>query len=72
MANDEHDNGRPPETAENGASGHCATCGTRLAPGRWHPTIGHTDTDGAYRIIRFCSDECRDDWRTTHEESEDT
>lgn len=57
-----------PETADDDGDERCETCGTRLSSGSWHPTIGHTDADGAYRIVRFCSDACREEWHATHEE----
>ncbi len=49
---------------------HCGTCGTRLDAGSWHPTVGQTDPDGTYRILRFCSDECRRRWDTTRNDHE--
>ncbi|WP_436346431.1 DUF7576 family protein [Natronorubrum sp. FCH18a] len=65
------DNG-PPSTAETSDSpDRCATCGTSLDPGSWHPTVGYTDSDGTYRIVRFCSDACHHEWRTSREETGD-
>lgn len=42
----------------------CAVCGRRLDPGTWHPTVGDTDTDGTYRIVRFCSEDCHQTWNS--------
>lgn len=61
----------PSATAASGSPDRCATCGTSLEPGDWHPTVGYTDPDGTYRIDRFCSDACRDEWRATLEGADD-
>lgn len=57
----------PPDPPEDGAGNRCTNCGTRLDPGAWHPTIGYTDADGIYRIVRFCTEACRDEWLAAHE-----
>ncbi|WP_425600928.1 DUF7576 family protein [Haloterrigena alkaliphila] len=64
------DDGDPSAPAASGAPDRCATCGTTLDPGRWHPTVGWTDSDGTYRIARFCSEACRDEWRPSRDDAD--
>lgn len=65
--NDETGTDVPPDSTGDGAGDRCANCGAQLDSGDWHPTIGHTDDDGTYRIVRFCSEACRDEWLAAHE-----
>lgn len=58
----------PPDLSSGETGDCCANCGARLDPGDWHPTLGHTDADGTYRIVRFCSEACRDEWRAAHDD----
>lgn len=68
----EHETERSPDSGRNGTPARCAACGARLDAGDWHPTVGHTDPNETYQIVRFCSGECRDEWRTTPEERDET
>ena len=65
MADDDQDTGLPSDAAESDPLAYCATCMTGLNSGSWHPTISHTDQDETYHIVRFCSDECREEWCST-------
>lgn len=67
MGEDERDDGWAPGGAR-GTPTRCAICGAHLDPGTWHPTVGHTEPGGMYRIVRFCSDECHDAWTPEREE----
>ena len=63
---DERDAGRSQtDESEREVLDRCAACGTQLPAESWHPTLGCTD-DESYRLVRFCSDRCRDDWRESH------
>lgn len=68
MVDDGRGDDSSPESAESSTPDHCAVCRTRLDRGAWHPTVGHTGPDGRYRIVRFCSADCRDGWRSAHED----
>lgn len=71
MGSDELDENFPSDADGDGAPTRCVTCRTRLDQGVWHPTVGHTDSSGTYRIVRFCNDECREEWRTSREEPDE-
>ncbi|WP_126663938.1 DUF7576 family protein [Haloterrigena salifodinae] len=66
------DDDDPSAAAASDTPARCENCGTSLDRGNWHPTVGWTDSDDTYRIARFCSDTCRDEWRPPREGTDDS
>ncbi len=60
-ATDRSDPAQPPHPLA------CAECGDRIDRTEWHPVLSTTDDDGTFRVHAFCSQECRNAWRTREE-----
>jgi len=40
----------------------CATCGREIDPSDWHPVATRFTSDDGFRMLTFCSHDCRRAW----------
>lgn len=45
-------------------SQRCTYCGARIDPEEWHPVATRRDDEGTAEIYDFCSEACREAWRS--------
>lgn len=41
----------------------CAQCGAGIDVSEWHPAATIEDWDEGFRVLSFCSEECREAWQ---------